>query len=369
MVIARKKIIHEGVRGTYHVYNRTIRRAFLAGLDTFTGIDFSYRKTWVENRIKYLAGAFSIEVGGYAILSNHYHLILRTRPDIAENWAPDQVAERWWQLFPRRRDKFGNPEDPKGYELDQILFDEETGDPLGKLETLRKRLMSISWFMRCLNEFIAKKANHEDQCTGRFWEGRFKSTHLLDQAAVLACLAYVDLNPIHAGIALTPEESDFTSAQKRIEHKVSKERLKVLRAHYKQRNSYREKTSELEAAMVKLQHTIDDTRWLCQMSRLPLDQAVEGVTDFLHMDLDEYLELLDWTGRQSRPDKNGKIPRNLENILKRLEIDSESWLKTVKSFDNWFTYVAGSVQAIRKAALKAGKKWFAGINGAKSAFT
>ena len=128
-------------------------------------------------------------------------------------------------------------------------------------------------------------------------------------------------------------------------------------------------TRELEAAMAESQQTIDATCWLSPMERISLDQPIQGIKLFLNMELEEYLELLDWTGRQHRLDKQGQIPDDLETILKRLEIDTESWLKTVKSFDSWFHNVAGTVKAIREAALAAGSKWFAGIKGAKTAFT
>ena len=85
-----------------------------------------------------------------------------------------------------------------------------------RLEILRGRLSSLSWFMRCLCEWVARAANEEDGSPGRFWAGRFKSQPLLDEAALLACSVYVDLNPVRAGIATTPEESQFTSGWDRI---------------------------------------------------------------------------------------------------------------------------------------------------------
>ena len=372
MVIARRFLIREDEVGLFHVIGRCVRRSWLCGKDPLTGNDYEHRKQWIKSRLQFISKYFHVEVCGYSVLSSHYHCMLRSRPDRARNLSSEEVAKKWWYLFPKRRDLLGNPEEPKDEELDQILLDPESGDHLGRLELLRKRLCSISWFMRCLNEYIARKANREDACTGRFWEGRFKSIELLDQAAVLACLAYIDLNPIHAGMASTPESSDFTSGQERIRSQISKEKIEKLREEFNlknQKSKTKRTTDHKDKLMNELRVTIEQSAWLSPISEWPLDRPRKGYSSFLNIDLKDYLELLDWTGRQHREDKKGEIPSNLEPLLKRMEIEIETWLITVKQFDNWFHRVAGRVERFVYAAQKKGKKWLAGKKAAKTAFT
>jgi len=120
------------------------------------------------------------------------------------------IALRWCRVFPPRDDARGEPVEPGEHDLAML-----TANPKQLVE-LRKRLASLSWFMRCLCEKIARAANCEDCSGGRFWAGRFKSVALLDEAAMMACSVYVDLNPIRAGLATTPEESAYTSGSDRI---------------------------------------------------------------------------------------------------------------------------------------------------------
>ena len=207
---ARGQIVIEDQVGVYHCIARCVRRAFLCGIDPYTGKDFSHRKEWILDRMRELAGLFAIEVCGYTVMSNHVHLVLRKRPDIAAQWSADEIARRWCRLFPLRDETTGEPIEPTEHDLAMITADYEL------LAERRKRLASLSWFMRCLCENIARAANDEDNTKGRFWAGRFKSVALLDEAAILACSVYVDLNPIRAGLATTPEESPFTSGRDRI---------------------------------------------------------------------------------------------------------------------------------------------------------
>jgi len=374
MVIARRDLISEKSVSIVHTVSRTVRRAWLMGDDPLSKKNFDHRKSWVKSRLIHLSRQFSIEVCGYAIMCNHTHLVLRNRPDFTDLWTPYEVATRWWQLFPKRRDSRGNPLKPKDHELDIILFDKKTGESLGRLQELRTRLSSISWFMRCLNEHIARKANWEDRCTGRFCgvpprQGRFKSVELLDQAAVLACMAYVDLNPIHAGMAKTPETSDYTSAQDRIYAAISRKKLAHLRETYHKEKSSGKPGSlnQIETEFVNKYKRRD--AWLSPINKWPYDKPIDAYASFMNVELEEYLSILDWTGKQHRSDKSGQIPRHLEPILKRMDIETKAWLRTVKQFDNWFYRVAGRVEQLSQAAQKLGKKWLAGKTGARTAFT
>lgn len=194
----------------YHCVSRCVRRAFLCGTDSATGNSFEHRRGWIENKMLELAHVFALKLCAYAVMSNHYHVVLYVDAETANGWSMREVIEHWHALF-------------KGCLLSSRYLQ---GQCLGKAElkaleevvaTWRSRLMDISWFMRCLNESIARQANAEDNCTGRFWEGRYKSQALLDEAALAACMAYVDLNPIRSRVAKTPEQSEHTSIKKRID--------------------------------------------------------------------------------------------------------------------------------------------------------
>jgi len=200
----RKSLISLEATSYYHCISRCVRRAFLCGEDALTGRSFEHRRGWIEERLLKLAQIFGIEVCGYSIMASHTHLVLHVDQPLADSWSTREMVERWHQLFG------GTILSERYLREDELLEVEET-QLEGLVETWRERLNSVSWFMRCLNEHIARKANEEDDCTGHFWEGRFKSQALLDEQAVLACLEYVDLNPVRAAIAETPEDSDYTS--------------------------------------------------------------------------------------------------------------------------------------------------------------
>jgi hypothetical protein len=166
LALPRSKYVQEGQEGVYHCFSRCVRRAFLYGFDALTRRDFSHRKAWLVERLRHLAAIFAIEVCAYAVMENHYHTVLRTRPDIVALWSDQEVANRWLTLFPRHRDTTGAPIPPEEREIIALA------DCPGRIAQLRLRLCSLSWFMGRLNEFIARAANKEDRVkgvTGRFF--------------------------------------------------------------------------------------------------------------------------------------------------------------------------------------------------------
>ncbi|MRI33517.1 transposase [Endozoicomonas sp. OPT23] len=322
MTTARKHQIDPKSTPYYHCIARCVRRAFLCGKDKYSGINYEHRRQWVVERIKELSGIFAIETCAYAVMSNHYHVVLHINLEQCRSWDRREVLSRWCKLFsghPLVQRFLANDKMSKA-ELDRV--DEFA-------EEYRCRLMDISWYMRCLNEYLAREANREDGCKGRFWEGRYKSQALLDEAALLTCMAYVDLNPIRARLAETPETSEYTSIKERIEKNaqpaLGKDKLTALKAF----------------------------------------QAQGGNPDTtIPFQLNDYLELVDWTGRAVRQDKRGYIPEDVPSVLQRLNIDSEEWLKTMR-WNNRFRQAVGKLAALKAYAEQQGKQWVQGVGSSQ----
>jgi len=380
----RRDLIDATEVGVYHCVQRAVRRAWLCGQDPVTGKNFDHRKVWIQDRLAFLAGQFSIDICAMAIMSNHIHLVVRNRPDIAGQWSDAEVARRWWNLFPGRKTDDDKPADPEPHELEMLMADSE------QLQERRQRLSSISWLMRCLAEPIARRANREDRCSGRFWEGRFKCQRLLDESAVLACSVYVDLNPIRAGIAETPESSSFTSAFERIQARAetgdaAAEGMPAGKTGVGCDGSlHGQQVGRATVGRATVGRATRNTGGHGQTPRdgwlSPVELQGEAVAEsrpaegrasdkgFLPLNLDQYLELLDWTGRQARPDKRGQIPAELLPILQRLRLSSETWVETVLNFGRWFRLAAGRVDSLAAEAARRGRRWLQGVSHSRAAF-
>ena len=197
----------------YHLTSRCVRRSHLCGRRGKR--DFSHRKQWLVDRILQLGQAFSIEIHAYAIMSNHFHLVVYYDPTESQSWTAEEVANRWFKAFPLRTRK--GLADEKRLSDAKIALIEDTE----RLQQARSKLGSQATFMQMLKQPIARRANREDGCEGHFFDQRYYSGALLSKEAILAAMAYVDLNPIRAKIAKTLEDSEFTSLAKRIrKHKL-----------------------------------------------------------------------------------------------------------------------------------------------------
>ena len=204
MTRPRSELVDRENGGVYHLGSRCVRRAMLCGRDN-DGRDLSHRRAWIEDRLLELADLYTVHIRSYAVMSNHYHITADYTPQERFDLDDEEVARRWLRVYPPKR-----PDDVES-EVAALLDDPD------RLAVLRDRLGDLSWYMRCLNEFIARRANFEDGCTGRFWQGRFRSKGLPDERAACACMAYNDLNPIRAGMADRVDAPQHTSLQRRLE--------------------------------------------------------------------------------------------------------------------------------------------------------
>lgn len=289
MTVPRSQQISLDHTPYYLCTSRCVRRAFLCGKDRFTGRSFDHRKAWLENRFQQLTEIFAIGLASYAVMSNHYHVVLRINAEQATRWSDAEVLERWARLYSVPKDS--------------------SGEVVAKY---RDRLANLSWFMRLINEPLARRSNKEDDCKGRFWEGRFGCKALLDDSALIRGMVYVDLNPIRAEVAKTPETSLHTAIKARIEGR--------------------------------------DTRLLGfrdQAGPLPLRRL-------------DYLELVDWSGRQVRCGKRGKIAAGLPPIVDRLGFSAGDWQREMRHYSRWYSRAVGGLESLERYCRHLGQKWLKG---------
>lgn len=312
---SRHELVSTSEAGYYHCVSRCVRRAFLCGEDRHTGQSFAHRKQWIEDRLLELADIFAVAIYAYAVMSNHVHVVVHVDPATADGWSADEVASRWLRLFPVRS-AGAIDESACRIKAAVIALDAQRTD------VYRERLASLSWFMRCLNEPIARRANREDACTGRFWEGRYKCQALLDEAVLLACMAYVDLNPVRAGIASDLMSSSYTSVHRRLRQPAS---------------------------------VLVDLR--------PIAGCITGGISLTH---DHYIALVDWTGRRLHPRKRGCIAGELPAWFRQRGVDPEAWSMQVLSIETRYWRAVGSARALIEKARAIGRRWLKGA-GRKAA--
>lgn len=210
MTTPRHQLVDPDKPMCYHLVSRCVRRGWLCGIDKVTRRDYTHRKEWLIKRLVQLGAAFAVDVYAYAIMSSHFHLVVYYDPKAPQRWSDREVAERWLRVCPMRTKDGSRDKALEQNRIAMILSDDE------QLASIRAKLGSLSLFMKLLKQPIARRANLEDDCTGHFFEQRFYSGALLTNRAVLAAMAYVDLNPVRAKIAATIAECRHTSIANRL---------------------------------------------------------------------------------------------------------------------------------------------------------
>ena len=324
MTRARSTIVSVADTPYYHCIGRCVRRAFLCGRDPLSGRNFDHRKQLIRARLALLTDNFAIDICAYALMSNHYHLVLRLDPARACTWSALDVVSRWCRVF-------GGPLVARRFLNGEALPETDLTLIKALVQRWRSRLVDLSWFMRSLNEYVARMANVEDGCKGRFWEGRFKSQALLDDAALLTAMAYVDLNPVRAGITEAVAETAFTSVRQRLDDEA------------------------LGAA--------DTARE--GMPRLQVfGLALESSALALPFTFNDYLDLVETTGRSVHPAKFAAKPDTQTRLLAAVGLRPDEWIRSIVELHERFRYFIASPSRLRTLAESRGWHWVWGRSAA-----
>ena len=324
MARARNSLIDLSETPYYHLCTRCVRRAFLTGEDSVSQRSYDHRRQWIVNRFRFLSDIFAIDICAYAVMSNHYHLVVKVDQHRAVIWEEQEVISRWYKLC-RPHPLIDS------YQAGRLNSEAQIETARSIINVWRKRLFDISWFMRLLNEHIARRANKEDNCTGRFWEGRFHSQALLDNKALLGCMAYVDLNPVRAGVTTHPEACEHTSIQQRIEQ-------------------YQQRRQQKQPRIVRPQRP----------HLLPFaDKHKPEKKAFINITFDDYLDLVKWTAAHIRTPPSTSQPPTL--LKQTFGIETQDWLAYARHFRRKYSNFAGSAQRLYQYAKSHDHHWYKGV--------
>ena len=314
MTQPRRQLVDSTQAQFFHLINRCVRRSWLCGRDEYKGENFEHRKAWLQTRILELGDIFAAGIYAFAVMSNHVHVILHMHPGSANAWSDEEVARRWVRLFP------ANTPELSALKVAAIVENPE------QIAVYRIRLADVSWLMKCLSEPIARRANGEDKVTGRFWEGRFKSQLLLSEKSILAAMTYVDLNPVRADIATGVSTSDNTS--------------------------------------VKIRHDQIHKNEACASQQLAPLAGVKSA-NVPPMTEAEYIDLVDFTGREWHPGKRGVIRADEPPALRKLGLDKDHWTMKVKGVGSNYWRIVGSLEELLAKAKELKQRTLFGIGFAR----
>ena len=307
MTTARSQQVCIEATPYYHCVSRCVRRSFLCGYDAFSKTSYEHRRDWIESRIKTLATVYCIDICAYAVMSNHYHLVVHINKAKLDELTDIDIVQRWSLLHAK-------PDIIKRFISNDLKERAEICVAKKVIQQWRERLYSLSWFMRELNFDIALKANKEDNCKGHFWESRYKSQALLDEKALLAAMAYTDLNPIRSGKAKTLDTSDYTSIKSRLN------------------------------ALCRQQAT--------QAYLFPFVGSSNSTINMgIPFRLMDYLELVEWSGKILKEGK-ASLHSHLPSILERLNLTHKDWLVACTQLEKQRAILVGSRESFPPALAK-----------------
>jgi REP element-mobilizing transposase RayT len=288
-------------------------------VDSVSGQNYEHRREWIETFMMKLASVFAVDIAAFAVMSNHYHLVIRVDQERAQNWSDEEVLERWTQLFT-------GPVYLQRYLADPQAASDSLKQQVSELtQVYRQRLYDLSWYMRVLNESIARMANKEDGVKGHFWEGRFKSQALLDEQAILSVMAYVDLNPVRANMSEDLAHSDYTSIQRRLQSKVCDSDTPC---QLPPPNPNATDLNTLQSLPAYEQLAEGAQEFLTRLMMLPNAQLM-GFDPSEHslkprpviaFDEADYFEFVDYLGRAVHPKKKGHIAATQPKLMDQLNL-------------------------------------------------
>jgi hypothetical protein len=342
---ARRKLLGGERPAVFHCWTRCVRRAFLCGRDPHSQKDYSHRRDWIVRREEQLAGLFALELEFRTEMSSHLHNVLRTLPQVARRWSAREVARRWLTITKLAKCRSDDLPQPDPQRVEKLAQDKK------KIQKLRRRLSSVSWYMGILCENIARRANAEDECTGRFWEARFKCRECTDEGAILLCGIYVDLNPLRAGEADSPETARYTSVFQR------------LQADGLRKNAHARPDAWLGELTLQPERKADEV--LAYASRTGRRASDRGL---LPISLADYVKLLKWTAQLLQSGQRSTIPPDLAGVLDHLDVKHEAWLDTVAQYEHSFGHAVGRPAALAEVAERMELKHLKGMSACRRAF-
>jgi hypothetical protein len=341
MTTARRNTVNYDDTRWYHCISRIAR-----GLNILEKYEQGL-KCRIESELRRLSKLFAIRVGGYAIMGTHFHLLLYVNVELAKNWSPVEVVNRWALLCPPKNKK---RERLRGEEL-QFWIDDKAKDR-AYVEELRKRLTDLGWFHRFLKQPLSVFVNKLENCSGTLFQGRFKSVAVIGFQALLNVAIYIDLNPVAAGIVDVPEAAEYTSFRSRFENAISNSAFSKLVDRYE--NCVLDEKDSFNG---------EESLWL-----LSIENRGEGAHEvgmFDGLSLIQYMILVDEAGRIPREGK-ASISEKAAAILDRLGIKHEKWAKQQQMLAKAKVrghYLSENREILKQVAAREGKRCLINLNG------